>query len=319
MVPTIEPINTSKTTSLFIVSLPLCVSSIRIVSFPIVRQDARNERMRHYGRAVRTRTRMKRQKSDEIVKSVKALIVPNGPRASVAAIALARHFFFEKLLAGVTAGLYFAPQSRWAGPMRDLDRALAEISEIRCQIARDTEFRGYGPATAAATGVFAACAAVIQQVWLKDPTNDVFQYLALWVATAAVSVAVVAGETVTRSRREHSVLADEMIQAATEQLLPSGVAGVLLTVVLLRSAPQSLWLLPGLWQIIFSLGVFASCHFLPRTMYAVGVWYLGAGLACIVFANGELAFSPLAMGLPFGVGQLLVAAVLHADGGDRND
>jgi len=70
-------------------------------------------------------------------------------------------------------------------------------------------------------------------------------------------------------------------------------------------------MLPGLWQLIFSLGVFSSCRFLPRPMFGVGVWYLAAGLVCLVIENGERALSPWAMGIPFGVGQCLVAAVLQ--------
>jgi hypothetical protein len=58
----------------------------------------------------------------------------------------------------------------------------------------------------------------------------------------------------------------EMIHSALEQFLPGIVAGFLLTGVLLRCAPQSLWMLPGLWQVLFSMGVFASCRFLPRQM-----------------------------------------------------
>lgn len=202
--------------------------------------------------------------------------------------------------------------------MRDLDRALAEISEIRCQIARDTEFRGYGPATALATGLIAIGAAVVQAWWLKEPGRQALAYIGLWVATAALSAALVGAEMVTRSRRVHSCLADEMIQSAIEQLLPAGVAGVLLTAALAGSAPDSLWLLPGLWQILFALGIFASCRFLPRAMPVVGAWYLGAGLVCIACANGDQAFSPLAMGVPFGIGQLLVAAVLHGSSGARH-
>ena len=70
-------------------------------------------------------------------------------------------------------------------------------------------------------------------------------------------------------------------------------------------------MLPGLWQLIFSLGVFASCRFLPRQMFAVGVWYLAAGLFCLVAESAARALSPWEMGIPFGVGQLLVAAVLR--------
>ena len=39
--------------------------------------------------------------------------------------------------------------------MRDLDKALADITAIRSQMARGAEFRGYGPATVAATAALA--------------------------------------------------------------------------------------------------------------------------------------------------------------------
>jgi hypothetical protein len=198
--------------------------------------------------------------------------------------------------------------------MNDLDKALADITAIRSQMARGTEFQGYGPITVAATGVLALAAAAVQALWLPDPQADVFSYLVLWVATAAASIALIGVEMVARSRRIHSGLADEMIHAATEQFVPAGIAGALLTVVLLRFAPESLWMLPGLWQIIFSLGFFASCRSLPRPMRAVGVWYLAAGLASLAFANGTQAFSPWAMALPFGLGQLLMAGILYRSG-----
>jgi hypothetical protein len=75
-------------------------------------------------------------------------------------------------------------------------------------------------------------------------------------------------------------------------------------------------MLPGLWELVFSLGIFASCRFLPRPMFAVGLWYLAAALACLVVESGPRTLSPWAMGIPFGVGQLLVAAVLQFGYGD---
>jgi hypothetical protein len=77
-------------------------------------------------------------------------------------------------------------------------------------------------------------------------------------------------------------------------------------------------MLPGLWQLVFSLGFIASCRCLPRPLLAVGVWYLGAGLASLALANGDRAFSPLAMAVPFGAGQLLMAAILYCCAGDTD-
>jgi hypothetical protein len=205
--------------------------------------------------------------------------------------------------------------------VHDLHKALADIDAIKKQVARGTQFRGYGPVTIAFTGVLALLAAVIQALWLDDPRNQLAEYLTIWIGTAALSAALIGVETVTRSRRLHSELADEMIYSAIGQLIPVAVAGALLTFVLFRFAPDSLWLLPGLWQILFSLGIFALCRFLPRALFVAGAWYLSSGLVCIALAASGAAWSPWLMGIPFGIGQLMMAAILHhalggADGED---
>jgi hypothetical protein len=192
----------------------------------------------------------------------------------------------------------------------DLHHALAQLSVIRTQVARDTQFRGYGPATIAASGLLAFAVAAVQSHITRDG-RDFFPFLFVWAGTAAIAIVLTASETIGRARRVHHGLANEMILQAAEQFLPALVVGVLLTGVLVEAAPQQLWMLPGLWQLLFSLGVFASCRFLPRQTLAVGIWYLVAGLTCIVVQSAVKTFSPWTMGIPFGVGQLLVAAVLQ--------
>jgi len=196
--------------------------------------------------------------------------------------------------------------------MRDLDQALTDISAIREQLARGSEFRGYGPATLALTGALALALASLQSYWLIEHALSTDAYLQQWILTAAASLLIVAIETITRSRRAHGALALPLLQSAVEQFLPAIVAGALLTLVVQRVAPQVVWMLPGLWQIIFSLGVFASCRVLPRPVFAVGVWYLVSGLTCLWAAGPLQPLSPWAMGIPFGIGQILVALSLRA-------
>ena len=193
--------------------------------------------------------------------------------------------------------------------MNEFDRALDEISSIRQQMARSTEFRGYGPATLAATGGFAIVAASVQSLWLPDAAGHIAGYLNIWITTAVVSAGLISVQMYRRARRMHSGMADEMIRVAVEQFLPSVGAGLLLTIALARFVPNALWMLPGLWQVIFSLGIFASCRFLPRATIAAGAWYLLTGLICIA-AGDSRALSPWAMGIPYGAGQMLVAGIL---------
>ena len=100
-----------------------------------------------------------------------------------------------------------------------------------------------------------------------------------------------------------------MIHQAVEQFLPAGVAGVLLAVMLWKFAPEALWMLPGLWQVLVSLGVFASVRSLPRSVALGGAWYFVAGFAVLLLASQTHALSPWTMGLPFVIGQLLMAAL----------
>jgi hypothetical protein len=133
-----------------------------------------------------------------------------------------------------------------------------------------------------------------------------------------VSAAVIGAEMFARTRRIHRGMADEMIRMAVEQFLPSVAAGALVTFVLARSVPEAAWMLPGLWQVIFSLGVFSSCRFLPRPMIAAGVWYLMTGLLCLTLKDAR-ALSPWAMGIPYGVGQMLVAGILLYNAREAKD
>jgi hypothetical protein len=193
--------------------------------------------------------------------------------------------------------------------MNDLYRALGDIGSIRRQIASTTEFRGYGPATLAATGAFALLAAILQQKFVPDPVANLAGYLTIWIATACACCVLTGVTMYTRSRRIHSALSDEMIRMAVEQFLPSLGAGLLLTIVVSNYIPQSAWMLPGMWQILFSLGIFSSCRFLPRPIIAAGISYLFTGLACIAM-GGPRALSPWAMGAPYAAGQFLTSILL---------
>jgi hypothetical protein len=202
--------------------------------------------------------------------------------------------------------------------MRDLDKALADILAIRSQIAAGTAFRGYGPATVAATAGVALITSVLQFLWLANPTGSPLTFLAGWTVAAVVSGVLIFIEMRARSRRHHSGLADAMIQQAVEQFLPAGVAGLLLAVMLWKFAPEALWMLPGFWQVLVSLGVFASVRSLPRSIALGGAWYFVAGFAVLLHASQTHALSPWTMGLPFVGGQLLMAALLYFASGEND-
>jgi hypothetical protein len=202
--------------------------------------------------------------------------------------------------------------------VRDLDKALADTMAIRSQIAAGTAFRGYGPAAVAATGAVALATAILQFLLLDNPTRNPLPFFLGWAVAAGLSGAMILIEMRARSRRHHSGLADAMIHQAIEQFLPAAVAGVLLAAVLWKFAPETLWMLPGLWQLLVSLGVFASIRSLPRTVAFAGAWYFVAGFSVLLLASSTHTLSPWTMGLPFAIGQSLMAMILYFASGEND-
>ncbi len=193
----------------------------------------------------------------------------------------------------------------------EIKQALAHVSEIREQLARTEMFRGYRSLTVAFSGLVGVAAAVGQAFWLPRPAERWGTYLALWFGAAAINLVVVGVEICIRAKAANLSLTRRTTVFAVEQFLPSLVAGGLLTIVIVKRASEAIWMLPGLWALLFSLGIFASCRLLPRAVSIAGMWYLVAGVFALAWGQGDAAFSPWIMGITFGFGQLLTAVILH--------
>jgi hypothetical protein len=192
----------------------------------------------------------------------------------------------------------------------ELHEALSQISEIRRQMARTAVFRGYRSATAAFSGVVAIAAGMAQSALVPEPRRSVKEYLIVWLIAALLSVAAAATEMILRCVKSRSPLQKALTLQAAEQFTPCLVTGAMLTFVVERFAVEELWLLPGLWAILFSLGVFASRRVLPGAISIVAGYYLLAGLYCIGQTDKYTAVSPWTMPLIFAPGQFLAAIVL---------
>lgn len=194
--------------------------------------------------------------------------------------------------------------------MTDLDQALVDIRELRRQVASTSEFRGYGPWTMWATAVVALLAGGAQALWVRHPGLHPIHYFAVWAVAAALSISLIAVQALTRAHRMHSAMAGEMIRMAAEQFVPAFGAGVLLTLVFLWKRPEDAWLLPALWQVVYGLGIFASCRFLPKSMRAAGVWYVLMGVLS-VWLGEYRALRPSVMAASFAIGQSIIGLVLY--------
>lgn len=193
----------------------------------------------------------------------------------------------------------------------ELHEALRQITEIRQQMAHSHVFRGYRSLTVGFSGLLGLLAAALQSQWVAAPEADLGRYIGWWLGVAIVSLMVTGGEMFLKARQAGPGLSRDMTLLAVEQFLPCLAIGALLTMCIYASAQHVAWMLPGLWSLVFSLGVFASYRLLPRQALWIGVYYAVCGCLCLLTGSGDNAMAPWQMGVSFGGGQLLGAAMLY--------
>ena len=121
----------------------------------------------------------------------------------------------------------------------ELREALTQITEIRLQMARTEVFRGYRAVPAAFSGVVALAAASVQAADVQDPIQQINAYLTIWIGAAVISGLSAVLEMGVRARNATSPLTRELTYLAIEQFCPVPGGGALVTMVVVRSAPES--------------------------------------------------------------------------------
>ncbi len=184
----------------------------------------------------------------------------------------------------------------------DLRNALAQLAEIQGVISRSEIFRGYRPRTMAMTGGLAIGAGLLQLRLLPELSPDGF--IIFWTSIAAACLLLVGSEIAVDYWTGYGNPQKRMARKVINQFAPSLAAGALLTIPL----TQHVGWLPGLWSLVFGLGVFAARPYLPRGIGWVALFYVSAGLL-LLGPTGQTLGS-LAMVASFGFGQLFMAWVL---------
>lgn len=193
----------------------------------------------------------------------------------------------------------------------ELFEALGRISEIRARMDETETFRGFRSLTVGFSGLLGIAAVILQREAFGRGAFGNRDFIALWVVIALASLVVVGCELAYRYCVESSPLRRRLTVLTLQQFSPCLVAGAAVTAVFAGGAAENVRLLPGLWAILYSLGVFACVRLLPRATLWVGVHYLATGLVCLMLALAGQAETYWMMLGTFGVGQLLAAGILY--------
>jgi hypothetical protein len=194
----------------------------------------------------------------------------------------------------------------------EVSRALADLEEVRSRLAAVQRFRGLSGGAAMASGVAAIGAGLVQLIMTAQPAteSDGMRYVAIWSACLACSLAVNYGAILLWLAKNWSVRSRVQIKTVGMTILPSIVVGGLLTAAFVVRG--ELGLLPGMWCLCYALGLIASRAMAPPGIGWVAALFAGSGSA-LLFAQGNNALAWWVMPATFGIGQLMVGALVMRD------
>lgn len=139
--------------------------------------------------------------------------------------------------------------------------------------------------------------------------------LLAWILLALVCALMIGTEAIVRARALHRAMADRLINSTLQRFLPVGIAGAIMGFVLLLQLPEQVRLLPGLWQLLMAVGICAALGNLPPAMRWPAVFYFVTGTISLAASGDASIDTAWLMGIPFGIGQFLVAAALYVSSG----
>ena len=187
-----------------------------------------------------------------------------------------------------------------------VDEALAQVRRMQSVVQDRLRFRGFSARARIAGGLVALAGATVLGRFAGPDAPQV--HLAGWALVLVVAAGINYGAllcwmlTAARWRRPVEWV------PALESLPPLAVGGAL-SLAFWRAGAYDL--LPGTWMLCYGLVHMAYRRNLPPAVYAVGFFYLAAGVVCLL-APGLRFTDPRPMGVVFGVGEVAGGLALHS-------
>jgi predicted metal-binding membrane protein len=195
----------------------------------------------------------------------------------------------------------------------EVERALADLAEVRDRLASLQEFRGYSGQAAALSGAVAVAAGVVQWILAPQPRDpvDIHRYLTIWFICLVAALAINYGALLVWYARNAALHERRQTRTVGIAILPAIGLGAVLSYAMIVHGLFAL--LPGVWYLSYAIGLFASRAMLPRGVIYVACAFGLAGAALILGGDGALPLSFWVMPAGFGLGQIVIGYLLSLD------
>jgi len=195
----------------------------------------------------------------------------------------------------------------------EVERALADLAEVRDRLASVQEFRGYSGTAAVASGLVAVLAGAIQFAFAPAPQTpeEIGRYLAIWLSCLVCALLVNYGALLAWYLRFAGRRERQQTRTAGVAIIPAIALGAVLSLAMI--AHRMFWILPGIWYSSYGIGLFSSRAMLPRGVIFVAAAFLLAGAALILTLDMDLPLRYWVMPIGFGLGQAIIGHLLSHD------
>ena len=158
------------------------------------------------------------------------------------------------------------------------EKAILQLAEIHRQLVTIDSVRVFRSASVAMTGLLAMGGAVSQWAVGIDPQVHPALFMTLWIAIAAGGAGMTLLEMMGRAMSESSSLTRELNWMLVRQFTPFVLGGALITWALMDNLALII-VVPGVWGLIFGLGILACAHWLPKRCASSRSWRFSSSLS----------------------------------------
>ena len=199
----------------------------------------------------------------------------------------------------------------------EVERALADLAEVRDRLASCQQFRGYSGPAAACSGIGAIAAGIVQLIVAPYPVTggQIQTYILIWCVCLGIALAANYGALALWYARMAGMQARSQTRTAGLSILPAVILGAILSAALYLHGMY--WMLPGVWYACYAVGLFASRAMVPKQVAAAGVLFAFAGAALLLTPDTALPLSWWVMPIGFGAVQAYIGLILARDEDSR--
>lgn len=200
----------------------------------------------------------------------------------------------------------------------NIHKALSDIAEIRAQLDRTETYRGFRSVATGVSVLVVFAGAWLQRVMVADPNTQIDLYLTIWFVVAVASLCLAGCEMLIRSRVSKNRLVNRLHWSLVSQMAPCLTVGFILTLLIADHAYENphgdrglLWALPGIWSMLYALGLFSCQRQLPAQAKGVAIYILLVGVLMLAHNWKTGVPEGWQMVASFGVGHFLLASILY--------